>query len=527
MLGIGLAASSGQIFPHAGNSSSTAIHSCVNKTSFIDSVVGINGSCASNETPTHRDISGLMGEKGERGTHGEKGEKGAAGEKGATGATGAKGATGATGARGTTGATGATGTEGQRGSIGMTGSTGATGAAGAKGADGISGISSVGADGKSAYKIAVANGFKGSELDWLASLEGDKGKDGKSAFQLVQDTGYTGKLVNWLASLKGEKGEQGNPGISDPTGSTGLPGPQGPKGTDGKDGSNGIDGKSAFQLALDEGYTGKLMDWLASLKGEKGDSGTSVSTGGVVGPPGPEGPKGADGKDGSNGVNGKSAYELAVDNGYAGKLADWLASLEGEKGDPGTNSSTGVAGLPGPQGPKGDTGPQGPAGTNPIEAPSPCLASDLQGNWSLNSNTKIVFDATNEVSFIMSPAIPAIDQLDGSQQAPPLTSNSSTTDGVTMDNDCTFTFTVVTPAVYYTADGQNGSNWSTHARLVTYSGALAADSNTLSLNVNKAVYDTAVTKNFNGINNADTFRAAQFIAPGDGDAFSGIAIRLP
>jgi len=37
---------------------------------------------------------------------------------------------------------------------------------------------SPGADGKSAYQIAVANGFSGTESDWLASLKGADGKDG-------------------------------------------------------------------------------------------------------------------------------------------------------------------------------------------------------------------------------------------------------------------------------------------------------------------------------------------------------------
>lgn len=35
-----------------------------------------------------------------------------------------------------------------------------------------------GATGKSAYEIAVANGFEGTELEWLASLKGEDGKKG-------------------------------------------------------------------------------------------------------------------------------------------------------------------------------------------------------------------------------------------------------------------------------------------------------------------------------------------------------------
>lgn len=51
---------------------------------------------------------------------------------------------------------------------------------------------------------------------------------------------------------------------------------------------------------------------------------------------------------GQDGANGKSAYEVAVDNGFEGTEAQWLASLKGDKGDKGDT---------------GATGPQGPAGT--------------------------------------------------------------------------------------------------------------------------------------------------------------------
>lgn len=44
------------------------------------------------------------------------------------------------------------------------------------------------------------------------------------------------------------------------------------------------------------------------------------------------------GKDGEDGINGKSAYQIAVDEGFVGTEAEWLASLKGEKGDPGQSS---------------------------------------------------------------------------------------------------------------------------------------------------------------------------------------------
>ena len=51
--------------------------------------------------------------------------------------------------------------------------------------------------------------------------------------------------------------------------------------------------KSAYELAVESGYNGTIVEWLASLVGETGE-------------------------------NGKSAYDLAVDNGYDGDVSSWL-----------------------------------------------------------------------------------------------------------------------------------------------------------------------------------------------------------
>lgn len=54
---------------------------------------------------------------------------------------------------------------------------------------------------------------------------------------------------------------------------------------------------------------------------------------------GPQGAPGTPGKDGMNGSPGKSAYEIAVANGFPGSEAEWLESLKGEKGEPGGGGS--------------------------------------------------------------------------------------------------------------------------------------------------------------------------------------------
>ncbi|MBQ8357572.1 MAG: collagen-like protein [Clostridia bacterium] len=60
---------------------------------------------------------------------------------------------------------------------------------------------------------------------------------------------------------------------------------------------------------------------------------------------GADGAQGPQGEAGKDGANGKSAYELAVENGYTGSLQDWLNSLVGAAGTNGTNGENGKDGV--------------------------------------------------------------------------------------------------------------------------------------------------------------------------------------
>ncbi len=51
------------------------------------------------------------------------------------------------------------------------------------------------------------------------------------------------------------------------------------------------------------------------------------------------------GKKGTKGLNGKSAFEIAVANGFSGTESDWLASIVGPAGTDGVDGSNGV-GVP-------------------------------------------------------------------------------------------------------------------------------------------------------------------------------------
>lgn len=57
-----------------------------------------------------------------------------------------------------------------------------------------------------------------------------------------------------------------------------------------------------------------------------------------------KGKDGAQGEQGEKGTDGKSAYELAVEQGFEGSKADFLASLKGEKGDKGDKGDKGADG---------------------------------------------------------------------------------------------------------------------------------------------------------------------------------------
>jgi hypothetical protein len=80
--------------------------------------------------------------------------------------------------------------------------------------------------------------------------------------------------------------------------------------------------------------------------------------------------QGGSGSQGPKGDPGKSAYQVAVDNGFVGTESGWLASLKGEQGPAGQD------GADGQQGPKGDTGEQGERGEQGIQGePGPAGAN--------------------------------------------------------------------------------------------------------------------------------------------------------
>jgi hypothetical protein len=152
-----------------------------------------------------------------------------------------------------------------------------------------------GDDGLSAYQIAVINGYQGSQTEWLASLvgakgdKGDKGDAGKD-FKIVKTfpsiaemngTGFSDGDFTMIASDVNDPDDgklyvwngTGFTYIADLSGSQGIKGDTGAKGDKGDKGDIGDQGLSAYQVAVNAGFSGSVDQWLASLVGAKGDKG--------------------------------------------------------------------------------------------------------------------------------------------------------------------------------------------------------------------------------------------------------------
>lgn len=88
-----------------------------------------------------------------------------------------------------------------------------------------------------------------------------------------------------------------------------------------------------------------------------------------------------------SGSPGKSAYEVAVDNGFEGTEAEWLSSLEGPQGPKGDQGEPGVQGEQGATGPPGADGADGTDGVSVTGATS--------------DGTNITFDLSNGETIIV------------------------------------------------------------------------------------------------------------------------------
>ena len=204
-----------------------------------------------------------------RGPQGPQGVQGEQGAQGARGPQGIQGIQGVQGPKGNQGEQGIQGPEGPQGPAGAQGPTGAQGPAGAAGKDGTSLYIEDIYSTLAALKNAIPAGndkmyfvqedgecyiYSENESDWVSvgALQGPAGPQGPQGEQGIQGPkGDTG--------AQGPQGEQGVQGIQGEQGAIGPEGPQGPAGVSGQD------GKSAYQSAVEAGYTGTETAFNAAL----------------------------------------------------------------------------------------------------------------------------------------------------------------------------------------------------------------------------------------------------------------------
>lgn len=166
---------------------------------------------------------------------------------------------------------------------------------------------------------------------------------GNSILQIDTGDFWTfGADGNWhnaghLVGIQGNVGPQGTKGDIGPIGVTG---------------GIGLEGPSAHDIAINNGYTGNEVTWLASLRGTTGTNGTD----------------GTDGKDGI-GIHIMGSIDNATIMGTVGNAGDlWIDTLTGDgyvSDGLGSGAAhwTNIGVIQGPVGPTGTQGIQGPAGT--------------------------------------------------------------------------------------------------------------------------------------------------------------------
>ena len=169
-----------------------------------------------------------------------------------------------------------------------------------------------------------------------SAVPGPKGADGKSAYEIAKENGYTGTKEEWLQSLKGDTGLQGPPGPQGPQGQQGIQGIQGAEGLQGPRGEMG----KPFSIS-------KTFKTKAELEADQ-----TVKEGemAVVSSDNPD----TDEDNGRLYVRTEDGWSFLLD----------LSGVKGIQGPAGPIGPEGPVGPPGPTGPAGQPGPEGPKGAD-------------------------------------------------------------------------------------------------------------------------------------------------------------------
>lgn len=252
--------------------------------------------------------------------------------------------------KGADGANGKDGTNGSNGANGKDGRDGKDGKDGTNGKDGVS-VAGVSVNNEGELIISFSDG-KATNVGKVVGTSGLNGKDGLSAYEIAVITGATTAATEaeWLESLKGTAGADGQTPYVGTNGNWWIGTTDTGVTAGGRNGTDGATGKSAYEIAKENGCTLSEAEWLASLKGA----------------------------DGQNGSNGKSAYEIALEAGLttAATEAEWMDSLKGATGAAGQDGRDGKDGKDGVNGKDGIAGKDGIDGK---DGDTPFIGTN--GNW--------------------------------------------------------------------------------------------------------------------------------------------------
>lgn len=167
---------------------------------------------------------------------------------------------------------------------------------------------------------------KNLPADGVKFTDGETFQEKYDSGELTGPQGERGlQGIQGIQGPAGQDGAQGPKGEQGPAGQDGAQGPQGPAGEDGAAATITVGtvttGEAGTSAAVTNSGTSSAAVFNFTIpRGAKGDKGDKGDTG-------PAGADGAQGPAGAAGADGKSAYEYAVDAGYTGTESDLSAAL--------------------------------------------------------------------------------------------------------------------------------------------------------------------------------------------------------
>lgn len=263
-----------------------------------------------------------------------------------------------------------------------------------------------GIPGKSAYTIAIENGFNGTEEEWLSSLKGDPftyndftpeqlaqlvGPQGKTGYYYIPSVSKEG-ILSWTNSgnlsnpdsvnikgpqgdqgIKGERGDVGyyfTPSVDSEgnlswinNGNLSNPNPINIKGSQGIQGPIGPKGDIGLSATVEIGVVDTVNSNSSAEVTNSGTANNAIFNFKI--PKGDKGPQGERGLQGfyftpSVDIDGNISWTNNGDLNNPDTIN--IKGPKGDKGDKGDQGIVGPEGPVGPQGPQGESGPQGPIG---------------------------------------------------------------------------------------------------------------------------------------------------------------------